>query len=1598
MAENEKNQEWVPTSIDEIRNRFTEEMSKNGVTLPLETMAKETDSLKSSYSGRELLELVQNADDAYSEYLQINPSVAEKRMSVTIDYNGNCLTVSNKGVPFSLKTIHRLGLIGASRKENVIGCKGKGFRSLLNFSEEIFIYSGEYAFSYTRENADKEFAKIKDFPLVQDAVSHVDDFSYPIFIAPVVFEQKDPSIVERIERKECSTVIQIKLRDDADVRSAVEKQINEFDSITLLFLPTVSSLIINNRGKKIEYTKQEENLLKSLYSVKKIENTIEKEKSSYYFFETKDYVTGVDGKWKITSEKIKGAKILHRAVAIPVKEQNSFETKNVYSFFVVRKEYSPFPVYFHSTFKLNEHRDEIVEKDNPKTINRFIAKKLLSYYVEIVKEHFLTPEFGDYAMQLLTPNGFKILENGSCIIQDSFLNDFNLLDEYVKKIKSVEFIYTVNNKFISHEPEIINCEKIPESFKAPSFEWLISPNIKRKNFIFPFLKKYFGLHDLTPEEICARINEMAPSLKDDSATRMGVLYWWKESICNRCFNDEIYYPKILRTENQCLTSDVKHCYLTGGSVQSLPDWATITVIDSNDENALLDVYSEEIRKRQDSVRRRNGLGCAPKRALSEITEFKEQSNLEILVDSVNSCVSTREQAVEYISWLFDVYVRMPESSQKKLCANDSIVVPSVDGFCKKNEAYLGADYGNTVGAPICAAIGKKALIGPASLIGSLAEDREAALSFFRKLGIVKFPMISQVEYGGYPDLFGKFLESKAPRPNENFEKWQNRVAIIDGKFFDPLVCDARNSETKCAHVLSVECINEILNLPTKNVLEWILTDEDLYNKILNKSDRDAELFYKKQRPGRTGYGACGVVTTDIPSFMQYCLANAPWIEVNRKRQNIVSTTRAAAEGQSWFIQLMQEPDYKGKLPQLFQVLGIRENTSSLSPELFFKNLYEMGEDPSRAKEAVKLYNEIADPQKRELFKDKIESSCSEKEKFKKQGKVWAINRNGEGKFWPANDVYFTSSAVLNFENKFIMKTPARVGQYEVFNAIFGVKKYEENIVVQERKPSYFNAKFKDDFKEFLPYFLALRSNITSDVIEKCKKLEIELLQNARITINEKTDSQEVSDAYTVLRESASRWSIVIGTSPYNRSELALALKTIFYVIFDHPSDEYLDICELLFMMENPGQRERKLKEKNAEDDYAFVCKALYDRTDYENCIKTKFVEKMSEEVKNKISAISFDNFDSHDNLPAIQSLIETLGVSVKEFNTSIGTNISFVKINKNKLESAFDAKESVVRSYYVEKLASAGIEEKIKLDDFVLDCKNNVLKDIPNEIPFNENAVLEIRLSQQGITDLTKTLSEETYPNNVTELRKKLGVDEDYPCDSNLLYFNIAWDNDDDPMVKFLLEKFKKAEQSPEPNSKEIHRLPNAKYVGKVTPSDRGPISSGGNSGGAGGGTYSGEGGEPKLNLADSAEYEVYEQICDKSIEDVVKKVGDYTRESVHWVSGAAHRKNKTRGNDRKGYDIEVCGKNCTLHVEVKCSTSDGCSFFMSSNEMRTASSDENYVIIFVGGVASENPQIQFVGNPFLGKNMTLNNDGCPYISSISKYRIDYQGNSEEIS
>ena len=87
-----------------------------------------------------ILELVQNADDCYSE-------------EVMFDLLDDRLIVKNTGTPFDEKNVEALSHIGRSTKgEDHIGFFGIGFKSVFQVSDAPEIHSGAYHFRYDDQN------------------------------------------------------------------------------------------------------------------------------------------------------------------------------------------------------------------------------------------------------------------------------------------------------------------------------------------------------------------------------------------------------------------------------------------------------------------------------------------------------------------------------------------------------------------------------------------------------------------------------------------------------------------------------------------------------------------------------------------------------------------------------------------------------------------------------------------------------------------------------------------------------------------------------------------------------------------------------------------------------------------------------------------------------------------------------------------------------------------------------------------------------------------------------------------------------------------------------------------------------------------------------------------------------------------------------------------------------------------------------------------------------------------------------------------------------------------------------------------------------
>lgn len=98
------------------------------------------------YRGRQLLELLQNADDAGVD--------AEVGCRLLLDLTRERLVVSNTGKPFSKKGLTSLVISDCSPKQldrnRFIGCKGLGFRSTLTWTDRPLISSGAYEVLFDR--------------------------------------------------------------------------------------------------------------------------------------------------------------------------------------------------------------------------------------------------------------------------------------------------------------------------------------------------------------------------------------------------------------------------------------------------------------------------------------------------------------------------------------------------------------------------------------------------------------------------------------------------------------------------------------------------------------------------------------------------------------------------------------------------------------------------------------------------------------------------------------------------------------------------------------------------------------------------------------------------------------------------------------------------------------------------------------------------------------------------------------------------------------------------------------------------------------------------------------------------------------------------------------------------------------------------------------------------------------------------------------------------------------------------------------------------------------------------------------------------------
>lgn len=359
--------------------------------------------LTKEYNGRQLLELLQNADDAGSD-----------KVLISWDKGNRKLTISNKGETFNAGGIKSLMLANLSTKTKTkyIGNKGLGFRSILNWSENVTINSSGCNITFSEGIAKNIFenqlrlseTEKRDIKETRDFAEHT--IPFPVLAIPKIETN------EIYEEWTTSIIIIYRLEYESDI----EKQIAELKEEILLFLNHIEEITIQKGKDKIELTSIKESI--DNYEVKTIKSK----------------------KWKVFSregilpseyqDKNKNEMQSYN-LKVAFQEDLSDNYNKLFNFFPTQLSIS-LPCIIHGTFELNSSRNHLNESKK----NEYILKELVTLLKNCVE--FLTKQGVDWRpYKLISPinnsSDSKLLEN--------FYQDLEVL-------KQSETIYPcINNEY-----------------------------------------------------------------------------------------------------------------------------------------------------------------------------------------------------------------------------------------------------------------------------------------------------------------------------------------------------------------------------------------------------------------------------------------------------------------------------------------------------------------------------------------------------------------------------------------------------------------------------------------------------------------------------------------------------------------------------------------------------------------------------------------------------------------------------------------------------------------------------------------------------------------------------------------------------------------------------------------------------------------------------------------------------------------------------------------------------------------------------------------------------------------------------------------------
>ena len=1490
--------------IDKLRNDF----------IKAQIISSELDSLIEKnnveqrdvrgYHGREILELLQNADDAYQK-LKNEGNAPDCELEIDISYINNILTISNTGTSFDEDGVKAIVQGNNSpKKKGFIGNKGTGFRSILNWAQSVEIDSGAFHIIFSEELANKVFNDIRNEPQIVKQLKKEPNLYIPMLAVP---QNKDNASISN------KTTIRIAIDPQkSNDEYSVDKQLNEIDLRILLFLPNVSSIKISTDEKVIEYERAKDEESHEVLLEKKIDGNIVVSESFWLFEKIiEDYIKSGDG-----------SKDLGMAIAIPemIKDVNE---SHLYSFFPVLKTSSPFKCILHATYELDDQRNNIIE--NP--LNYEIIKEQIRFlFSEEVAGFWVKKNDYTTLYEILAP----VNPNEWCLFQQPFLGfkKYGIDDFYFEQFKKAKIFRTVNDATTSLDdnPKILE-GAYPKVFKGPGFENLLveieSQNILK--LIKLYSNKFKVNFNVLESDLLESINKHSNNW--DVSEQIGAFIWW---------NGKKYasLPNLLKnSENEWLKYK-QDCYFLVGDVGEdiIPKWSKIPALNKRYQDELLS-QAELLPLVAAKI---NGVDKQPThRVISQSEIFPclvfHYIDRSTVISLVNSSVDSYEKAVLFVKWLwknYNIENWLPPDSVSyhfPVRNKNGKQVDSPQSIC------FGKSYGNRLAQLLFDdSYGQFPGVSEFDVSEDLIDE---FVAFIRKFGVAFFPIVKKSSLYTLIGGLDNYYQEQA-RKKEGLKVDDSVWCKYEMPFIDRLDTILRNVETV-------------------DVIEWIAKDCNLFayisNSFYNESEAKVEYKYGQKKNFRE-------LKCNVRNYILEMFNEIPWIQIGGKRfspKQVLKggNSRINPKFSKWlpiidseYVQNISEKiDKKIDIVRdIFNRFSLCENPTELPSSQFYDLMLKIptlniseAEDLSRT-----IYRIVEQPD----FNREYANSFNFQE-YKKNGKI-LVKYKGVLQFYDAKEAILPSSKIVNANDlPIVVKSPR--SNNENFKRLFGCKEYDKTYEINKVELSSLDGLFQSYFKEFKKYAQAysIRNN---KIAEVGRKLTIQLANKIEILINAEMSS--ITEDYSPIRKTVSCWYITCFGENIDYKKISVAIESIYENIANTNQFDAGKIGEL-FRESDKSSREFLIKKEFGSLD-------VIEDGGYEIEVKNNFIAAVQELDNdydlNKIE-VDFEHIESESSIEGIICVLKELNADVDKFQKAgfaYPINlIPYYKILSRKLIQDESRKyknylfttirNDVSQEYSVEELKNKFIDKIRKFESFVV-------KEIPNSVSFDVREKIKEEFGDWECLEVLLNADDE-YSANYAKLNPQNKFGDDISSSTivqTMIYFNKI-----DDFNEWMDSKERELSQSEQKKNDVYAKLR------CVTPEEAeigyrgGTLFTESKNGKKGQGAVTKKGKEKKDRnqkiAGNKGELLVYNLLCKK-----------YGKDNVFPRSEAYVDLDILKPGQAVSGDYDISYKDSAgneFYVEVK--TGDSQSFFVSPDEMKFARENvERYELIYVYNLDNDVP------------------------------------------